>query len=166
MDICTWERKERGKLFWLWEEILFFGEGMHWRKEREKGVFFWGDSGIVLRRSTKGGTGSTHPHLIWSRAILLKDWFFQVWSCEICILSSLYDPKYYSASPGVILLIVVEIWDWSFFCRIYLSMMYALFWLLFLVFLISIVNGWWRGLSLILISKNRSLILWYPHLFF
>ncbi|RVW67918.1 Retrovirus-related Pol polyprotein from transposon 17.6 [Vitis vinifera] len=38
-------------------------------------------SRIVLRRSTKGRTGSTHPHLIGSRAILLKDWFFQAFPC-------------------------------------------------------------------------------------
>ena len=38
------------------------------------------------------------------------------------------------------------------------------FW--FLIFLISIVNGWCMGLSLILISKNRSLVLQNLHPFF
>ena len=54
----------------------------------------------------------------------------------------------------------------DFSLRIYLSVSMLCFGFWFLVFLISIVNGWCMGLSLILIFKNRSLFLWYPHLFF
>ena len=97
---------------------------------------------IVLRRSTEERTGSTRPHLIGSRAILLKDWFFQVWSCEICILSSLYDPKYYSASPGVILFDYCGDLGLIFLLLSIFEHEHALFWFLFLVFFsISIVNG-------------------------
>ena len=40
------EEEKREEFFLLWEEILFFGERTHWRKEREKGVFFWGIPGL------------------------------------------------------------------------------------------------------------------------
>ena len=92
----SWEKTQR------WRRAHALKEG-----DVERILFLGGK--IVLRRSIEGGIGSMHPHLAWSRAIFLKDWFFQVWSCEIRILSSPCDPKYYSASPGVILLIVVEI---------------------------------------------------------
>ena len=39
------EKKKKGAFFIVGGDS-FFGERTHWRKEREKGVFFWGIPGL------------------------------------------------------------------------------------------------------------------------
>ena len=84
--------------------------------------------------------------------------------------------KFTSSHPYMILNIILQVRVLSYWllwrlrtsrfsCWIYLNMSMLCFWFLFLIFLISVINGWCMGLSLILISKTRSLILWSPYLF-
>ena len=48
------------------EKEIFFQENFQHALEKGEGErsILLGDSGFVLRRSTEGRTGSTHPHLI------------------------------------------------------------------------------------------------------
>lgn len=85
-----------------------------WRKNSED---FWRSSwGEVWRRGL-----TARILLVWSWAILLKDWLFQVRSRKIRILSSLYDLEYYSASKMTSYWLLWRIRTDFFPCWIYLS---------------------------------------------
>ena len=63
------EEKNGGSFFFfifflLWEEILFLVSGRIGERRGRNEYSFGGNSRIVLRGSTEGRTGSTHPHLI------------------------------------------------------------------------------------------------------
>ena len=74
-DLKKDKEKRREKIGDFAGDLGFRERGIYISERGRKGGAFW----IVWRRNTKGEgkTGSTSADLIGSRAILLKDWFFQ-----------------------------------------------------------------------------------------